>query len=130
MSKIQVGQEVRILPQRRHSRVPDGGYVGTVTKIGRRYATAAYAVTTVEFGEERRYERTVEFDMDTGIERGGSRWDGDRVLTPEQIEAEARQKAAEAVLTAHRIDLRPGHGLTGEQVEALAELVKTFGQEE
>jgi hypothetical protein len=37
-----------------------------------------------------------------------------------------RKRAAESVLDARKIRFRPGHGLTLEQIEALAEVVKTW----
>lgn len=131
MTTFTVGQEVRILSRRsRYSRVPEGGYVGTVVKVGRKYATATYVIVSEGYGDgEQRRERTIEFDIRTGIERGASSSYGDYVKTPEQLEAGKRQAQALATLKAAGFETRRGHHPSPELVEALAEVVRTFTTE-
>lgn len=132
MAAFTVGQEVRILSRRsRYSNVPEDGYVGTVVKVGRKYATATYVIAYEGYdGDERRSERTIEFDMRTGIERGASFSYGDYVKTPEQLEAGKRQAEALTVLKAAGFETRLDHRPSPELIEALAETVRTFTSEE
>ena len=131
MTDIKIGDEVRVIDRSPYHKNPEGGHPATVVKVGRKYATATYETTHTDFrGKERRTERAVEFDMATGREKGSNTNYGLRVETPEQAELAARKSAADAALLARKIRLDFGHGLTLEQIEALAEVVKTFGDAE
>lgn len=128
MSDIKVGDEVRILKHStRYSSFPEDGYTGTVTKVARKYATAAYVRQRTAYPAGP-VEETVEFDMQTGRVRDNSANYGIYVQTAEQYEHDQRRSAAMAVLTAHHIELKLGHArsFTLEQIEALAEVVKTW----
>jgi hypothetical protein len=126
MADIKVGDEVRVLKHRnRYSSFPAEGYAGTVTKIARKYATATYTRQRTAYPAGP-VEDTVEFDMQTGRVRDGSTNYDIYVQTAEQYERDQRLSAAIAALTARKIQLDFGHGLTLEQIEALAEVVKTF----
>ena len=128
MTDTKVGDKLRVIDRSPYRNQPDGGWPATVVKVGRKYATAIYETTHTDWrGQETRNERTVEFDMATGREKGSTTNYGLRVETPEQVEQVARKSAAESVLHARKIRLDFGHGLTLEQIEALAEVVKTFG---
>jgi hypothetical protein len=127
---IKVSDEVRVFSYNKYRPDPEGGYVATVTRVGRRYATAGWETTETTWnGEPRRYAHTIEFDMETGREKGTS-GSGRSVKTPEQAEQDARERAAIASLLARKIRLDYGHGFTVEQIEALAALVATFDQTE
>ena len=131
MADIKVGDEVRILNRARNSygSFPKGGYTGTVTKVARRYATATYIRqrTARPAGP---VEETVEFDMETGKLRDGTDYSsnyGLYVRTAEQYEAEQRRNAAIAAIRERGVSLEfTRHSFTTEQIEALAEVVKTW----
>jgi hypothetical protein len=126
VSDYKVGDEVRVFLRNRYVTGPDGGFVGTVTKVGRRYATATYERTSTDYRGERTITVPVEFDMETGHEKGDSYGNGLRVKTPEQLLLDERRDAALAVIKAAGIEFRPGreHGVTTAQIEALAEVVR------
>lgn len=129
MAAFSIDQEVRILSANRYHPSPDGGWVGKVTKRGRRYATATYTKEVSNWrGELETYERVIEFDMDTGIERGGTRYNSDRVCTPEQLEQEARHDVAMATLKDAGLEMRTGRTLSLGLAEAVAAVIETFGQ--
>ena len=125
MTDITVGAEVRVIGRG----APDGGYRATVVKVGRKYATATYIRQRTAYPAGP-VEETFEFDMTTGREKGSTSNYSSRAETPEQVELTARKSAAELVLRDRKIRLDFGHGLTLEQIEALAEIVKTFGDAE
>ena len=130
MPSFKIGDEVRVFSYNPYRPDPEGGQVATVTKVGRRYATAGWETTEPDpwNGEPRQYAHTVEFDMETGREKGTT-GSGRSVKTPDQVEQNAREKAAVASLLARKIRLDYGHGFTVTQLEALAELVGSFEQE-
>jgi hypothetical protein len=124
---IKTGDEVRVFSRNKYHPGPEDGQVATVTKAGRRWATAAWEVMERYcFGGERSAERTIEFDMETGYEKGANSSYGRYVKTPAQVELDARENAAVASLLARKIRLDRGHGLALEQIEALAEVVKSW----
>ena len=125
---IKVGAEVRVFSNSSYHPNPEGGYRATVVKVARKYATATFPMTRKWVGREESYEQTVEFDMTTGIERDGHSSFGYRVRTLAQLEQDARRAAAMEVLTANHVKLEEFRvrRFTLEQVEALAEVVKTF----
>ena len=134
MTDIKVGDEVRILKHRTRydSSFPEDGYTGTVTKVARKYAKATYVRQRTAYPPGP-VEETIEFDMETGKVREGTDYGSNYnlyVRTAEQHEREQRQSAASAVLFARKIRLDYSHGLTLEQIEALAEVVKSWDQEE
>lgn len=111
---LKVGDEVRVFDRNgSHMGQPPGGWPGKVVKIGRKYAT-------VEYGS-----RSDLFDKETGRRNN----DGYRHLkTPEQVALEEREVHAVKALRSHGIELRHGHRLSLEQVEALAQVVATFAE--
>lgn len=129
MSTVKEGDEVRVFNRSRYASTPEGGYEAVVTRVGRKYATAEYERARTDFmGRPIGAAGTVEFDMATGHEKGDEYGNGLRVLTPAQVEAEARETAARAVLRGVGVDITARSSLTREQIEALAEVAKTFGQ--
>ena len=134
MTDIKIGDEVRVFPTRyrRGASAPEGGHRGTVTKVARKYATATYEKTQTWLGREETRPVTVEFDMETGMERDRDSQYGYSVRTPGQVELDLRRNAALTALRASGIEFRPGreYRITLEQAEALAEVVKTFGDAE
>jgi hypothetical protein len=134
MEPVKIGGEVRITPYRpsKYDKTPEGGYAGTVTKVGRKYATAEYEMAYSDYdGTERRLDKTVEFDMTTGIERRTTTTTGLYVRTPEQVERDNRYTAALAVLKDRGLEFRLGRerSFSLELLEALAEVVKSFEPE-
>ena len=134
MNGIKEGDEVRILTRTRSRHCPEGGHVGHVVKVGRKYATAEYTIPgTTMGGEEKHWNRTVEFDMATGYERGAfSTTTCDYVRTPEQAEHDRRRSAALSVLKEHglerRLGARDSHSL--ECLEAIAEVLERLDRNE
>lgn len=132
MTGIKVGDEVRVL-QRGHRcgrDVPEDGYIGTVTKVARKYATATFTQTWTShagIGGPGSCEREIRFDMETGTEVPYV--EGWYVRTPGQLDRERRRAAALAVIKDAGLEFRLGYGeqrRTLEQLEALADLVKIW----
>jgi hypothetical protein len=126
MTGYEVGQEVRVFEHRRGVRNPDDGYPGTVTKVGRKYGTAEYDITTTNWnGEPHVWHRSVVFCLDSGTERDGGSY-AVKVRTPAQVAEDQRRSAALSVIKSAGIEFRIGRErrFTLEQVEALAEVVK------
>lgn len=111
--QVKQGDEVRIFDQN-GARIgqPEGGWPGTVVKIGRSLVTIEYR------------GKQDPFRLDTRVinDRYGHRW----FKTLEQAAEDERLRVALATLKAHSIRLDSGHGLTVEQIEALAEVARTF----
>lgn len=123
MTGIKVGDEVRVFPGcwRPGYPAPDEGYPATVTKVGRRYATAQYA------------HGTAEFDIATGRERGAQGNYCTHVESVQQAEQDARRRRAEDALRSIGLAFTAtGHRerLTLEQIEALADLARSFTEGE
>ena len=131
MTSFKPGDEVRVLRSRSHRRgpvPPEGGYRGTVTSVGRKYASAVFEeiLTHPDSAGERRRDREISFDMETGIVRADT--DGWYVRTPEQLDRDERRKATLFLLGEHGIEIKLGYAnsLTLEQIEALAEVARSF----
>lgn len=131
MSGVQVGDEVRVFSNSRYHPSPDGGWQGTIVKAGRKYATVTFETPASNYrGGPETYVREVEFDMVSGYEKGDHYGaSGLCVKTPARIERDGREEAAVTALRCRKIRLDHGHGFTLEQIEALAEVARTFGQE-
>ena len=127
MADINPGDEVRVLKHRnRYDQFPEDGYTGTVTKVARKYATATYVRQSTAYPPGP-VEVAVEFDMQTGKVRDEDRHYGIYIRTAGQYEHDQRESEAIAVLREHNISLdftRRKFAL--EQIEALAEVVKTW----
>lgn len=125
---IKVGGEVRVLTHNRYRKFPEGGYQGTVIKVGRKYATAEYEVTAMFMGREETFRRTIEFDMADGEERGSSYRSGDYARTPRQLERDERRNKALLLLKDKGVELnfRRENSLALDQIESLAEVVKSW----
>lgn len=131
MTSINIGDEVRLFRSRRRRGpvVPEGGYRGTVTKVGRRWASAEFEQTwTDSQGKEQQIRSEISFDLETGIVRADT--EGLYVRTPEQLDRDERRKMAVFVLGERGIEVKLGYGnsLTLEQLEALAEVTQTWDQ--
>ena len=116
MADIKVGDEVRVFygDGRERRNRPDDGYPGEVVKVGRTLATIRYQ------GHE------AQFRLDTG--RLNDRYGNTAsFLTPAQVEVGNRKKAALALLKEAGFEVRLGRHPSGELIEALAEIVKTWG---
>lgn len=124
---VKLGDEVRIMEHTRYRKTPKDGYTGSVTKVGRKYATATYETTRTDWRQQEITDkRTVEFDMVTGRERGSQTNYGIEVVTPAEAERRSRRTVALAVLAEHKIRLEYDHGLDLDQMEALAALAGSF----
>jgi len=116
---IKPRDEVRVFDTNgRRAGQPDGGWPGIVVKVGR---TLAH----IDYGDTR--ERIETFRLSDG--RRNDDYGHRYFLTLEQVAGRDRKAEAVAVLRARRIVLDHGHSLTLEQIEALAEVVKTCDQE-
>ena len=129
MAYIQPGDEVRVLCRirRRGQNIPEGGYRATVTKVARKYATATFEENWTNLtGKTEKREREISFDMETGIVRADT--EGLYVRTLEQVERDERRKVALFYVKGAGIEFSFGRerSLTLEQLEALAEVVKTW----
>jgi hypothetical protein len=127
MTPIKAGDEVRVIVRNPHRKTPEGGYRATVTKVARKYATAAYEVITQDWhGKDVTTPREIEFDIATGKERGSEGNYGTEVISVDEAARRIRSAAALTILRERKIRLEYGHGFTLEQIEALAEVAKTF----
>ena len=113
MSDLKVGDEVRVFDTNGpRMGQPAGGWPGVVTSVGRKYLTIDYGTKTEKF----------EFDGRRANDPHGHR----RFKTPDEVASDERRHRAIAPLEAHKIRLESGHRLTLEQIEALADVVRTF----
>lgn len=115
MTDIEVGQEVRVLPigLTYNQDAPPGGWVGRIVKITPKQVH-------IEYGDRPRtdvFSREHQTTSHAGIYR--------RFRTLPQVEEYDRSHAAMRVLRERNIKLDP-RDFTLEQVEALAEVVKTW----
>ena len=112
-SGIKVGDEVRVYDGWR-ARQDRTAIPGEVVKVGRTLVRIKYR------------SQEDAFRMDTGVINDG--YGGTAFETLVQAAREERRIAAMAVLKAHHVELKMGHdrSFTLEQVEALAEVVKTW----
>ena len=116
MVDLKVGDEVRVFDiNGRRMGQPDGGWQGTVTKVGR---TLVY----VDYGH-----RNGQFRIDTG--RANDSYGHRYFKTLEQAASDARLSHALARLKGGPVRLESGHRLTVEQIERLADLVASFTKE-
>lgn len=129
MASLQKGDEVRVFSRSRYQqRAPEGGWIGSVTRVGRKYATAEYETQDGQGDGVRTSRRTIEFDLASGNERGDRTQNGKCVRTPEQVEDGKRRADALDALKAWDIEFRLGrhHDVTTEQLEQLAAVVRTW----
>ena len=123
MSDFKVGDEVRVITHTGYRKSPEGGHRATVVKIGRKYGTATYTRHRTAYPPGP-VEETIEFDLTTGRERGSTSNYSTRVKTLEEVALDERRAAADKILFDAGVSIR--HRPTLEQVEALAEVVKTW----
>ena len=120
---IKEGDEVHVFLWSRRN--PEGGHPATVTKIGRKYATATWEA---QYGYGKTIPQSIEFDMETGTQRNsrtvGS--GGSYVRTLEQVALDERRRAAEKALFTAGVSINYPDRFTLEQVEVLAEVAKTL----
>lgn len=111
MTGIKVGEEVRVYDRSgRRMGQPDGGWPGTVVKVGRKYITIDYGPKVEPFG----------FDGKRANDPMGAR----RFKTMAQVSLDERLARATDALEGRGIELVRGHSLTLEQVEALADFAR------
>lgn len=116
MMDVKVGDEVFVHDVNGHRRgQPEHGWPGEVVEVRRTLFTV----------KVRGQMRT--FRLENGVEN--DKFGHRSVKTREQMEAGQRHSAALADLKAHGISLTSGHHLTAGQLEALAEVARTFKQE-
>jgi hypothetical protein len=104
---LKAGDEVRV-------RTPRGIVPGTVTYVGRKWISIRYN------------GRLGDFDMQTRRSRGQQIGAGTYYEVPDAAEDSRRSRidAAVDVLDGAGIELRPGHYLTLEQIEAIAAILR------
>jgi len=119
MLNVTVGQEVRVFRGDRRS--PGEGQSGTVVRVGRRL----FDVETDNAG----YPQVDTYRLETGYIH--SVYGREYVLTLEGVALAHRRQAAEDTLKDRRVILDPmrSRKLTTEQLEALAEVARTFPDE-
>ena len=108
MTSIKAGDEVRVFGRRSDK----AGEPGVIVKVGR---------TLVEV---RWHGHAEKFRIDTRTVNDG--YGGVWFETPEDTDRRERETAARAVLTAAGIEFRIGRRFTLDQIEALAEVARTF----
>jgi hypothetical protein len=114
MNDLRVGDEVRVFDVNgRRMGQPEGGWPGTVTRVGRTLMDVSYN------------NRTETFRRDSGA-RHNDGYGHRRVKTLEQVAQDARRAEAVEALSKHGVELRWGFKLTIEQLEALAEVARSF----
>lgn len=97
-------------------------FAATVTGVGRKLFTIKCDAASRLDGDYR---------VDTGRRNDGkTRGSGPYVLSMEEWNRRQRLQDVIATLATHGIKLKHNHQLTLEQVEALAQLVRTFTQDE
>ena len=113
MTTLKAGDEVRVFDVNgKRVGQPDGGWPGTIVKVGRTLVHVAYR------------SRTETFRIDGGASNDG--YEHQHFLTMTEAAVRNRHGAARAILRTHKIALEYGHGLTLDQIEALAEVARTF----
>jgi hypothetical protein len=121
LQNLKVGDEVRVLDTNgRRVGQPDGGWIGRVEKVGRTLVTVSYPGCRPAEGEK--------FSMTDGCKPNDA-YRHRHIHTVDEVERQARRSAAVAVLRKHGVDLSHRFMRTIEQIEALAEVVKTWDQE-
>ena len=121
MGGIQAGDEVRVYDVNgKRVGQPEGGWRGKVVKVGRTLAHIHYG--------DPHWTRTETFTLEDGQrnDRYGRQW----FLTMDEAARRERLYVALSVLGGHGITLDHGNSLTLEQIEALAEVARTFSPEE
>jgi hypothetical protein len=132
MTPIKEGDEVRVfMANPNWKNAPPDGWRAEVTKAGRKYATATWMRQSTAGVGPREYPVSAEFDMETGYEKGKSAAShgGYRMRTYGQIVLDERETSATAFLRSLGIELSWQRQFTLEQIEALAEVAKTFGKD-
>jgi hypothetical protein len=121
MMNVKVGDEVRVFPRQLRDAKGDGT-PGKVTRVGR----TLFGVEVHMGG----WSQTVTFRMENGTIH--DRYGHMCALTPEEVARRHRHAAAAAVLQDRRVvlDSLRCRTLTVEQMEALAEVVATFQDED
>ena len=115
MTPIQVGDEVRVFDVNgRRMNQPEGGWIGHVKNVGRTLAHIDYPGGRGTEG----------FKLSDGQRPGGRRW----FKTLDRVARDDRMCAAQDILIAVGVELNYRNRLTLEQIEALAEVAKTFGR--
>lgn len=118
MLNVKIGDEVIVHETGRGGR----SWSATVTEVRRKLFTIKCDASWLN-GDYR---------LDTGKLNGGSTvgYGPTYVLTVEEEDRRQRQVDALAMLSKHRINLDYGHKLTLEQVEALAEVARSFASQD
>lgn len=108
---IAVGDDVLVFnANARYSAQQPQGKPGKVVRVGRKLADIQYA------------HGTYTFRLDTG--NVNDSYGHQYFRTLEQAAADQLVRSAKQTLSAHRVTLEPGNRFTGEQVVALADLVR------
>jgi hypothetical protein len=119
MADMKTGDEALVFDRTDGRKVTE--YPGEVVKVGRTLVTIAY-------GAAKPYRREAKFRIATGMitDSYGGAW----FRTLEQAAAEAQAEEATRVLHEAGLEIRLGHRPSGALLVALAEVAKTFGQED
>jgi sulfite reductase beta subunit-like hemoprotein len=114
MADIKAGDEVRVFDVNgKRMGQPEGGWPGTVEKVGRKLVDIRYR------------GRVQSFRLDT--RRSNDGYAHQSFKTPEQAAVDGRHARAADFLQECRISM-PYTAYSAEQLEALADLVRSFGK--
>ncbi len=105
--KLEVGQAVSVSDRGRT-------YAGEIVRVGRIQVDIRYL------------GRVVKFSQNTQRALGTETGPGIYFRIPDGTDSQDRIQAARQVLASHGVELSPRHTFTARQVEALAEVVKTW----
>jgi hypothetical protein len=116
MGDIKLGDEVRVFDVNgRRMGQPEGGWPGTVVRVGRKLADIKYGGRVDTFRIDDR--------------QANDKYGHQSFQTLKEAALDARRDAALKTLRDRRVSLGHGNTFTVEQIEKLADLVRTFEKE-
>ena len=118
MTPVKAGDEVRVFPLYGFEDAPETGWTAYVSAV----RDGEYDARPVAWGDDRPGRITFAAADNRSTENGGQYI----ATAPEWAEKRARMTAARRVLADNCIVLESGHCLTLGQIEALAEVARTF----
>ena len=111
MAELTPGQEVRMFTTNRYPTPPGGGWHGTVTRVGRTLCDVEWLGGDV-----------VTFEMTTGRAQYGI--GGYYFLTLAELAERDRKMSAVAILNRYGFVVSPNAGVTADQMEAMAAILR------
>ena len=118
MTTIKAGDEVRVFPLYGTDEAPEAGWIAYVSAV----RDGEYDARPVAWGDDRSRRLTFAAADNRSTENGGQYI----ATAPEWAEKRARLTAARRILSDNCITLELGHCLSVDQIEALADVARTF----